>query len=127
VLAPTAVLIELAPAPRLRFVGERLRAEAGLDAGVSALEAVPGGSVLARLIEEAEPTVAAAAPRRFAASFVSTRGGELLCRGVLLPLSRGHGRVDALFGVINWKERAAPALAAQLAAEIAAILRPNGA
>lgn len=124
-LAPTAVVVELLPEPVLRFVGERLRGEAGLGEPPLRLDAVPPGSVLGRLTEELEPAVAAAAPRRFEAGFPSMRGDDLLCRGVLLPLSRDGQRVDALFGVVNWKELAPPELAARLAAELAAILGPQ--
>lgn len=121
-LAANAVLIELGDAPMLRFVGERLRAEAGVAEQALPLSSVPPGSVLARLVEAAGDVAAKQAPVRVDTEFVSPRGCTMLCRGVLMPLSADGTRVDALFGVINWKEAAAPELATRIAAEIAGVL-----
>ena len=121
-LGPNAVLLTLGPrrgAWRLRFVGGRLRAEAGVPAGDVPLRKVPAGTVLGRLIEHVDEVVARRAPVRLEAEFVSSRGRETLYRGVLMPLSSDGDAIDALFGVINWKEIAAPALVSQLTAEIA--------
>lgn len=126
-LAPNAVVVDLAgPTPLLRHVGERLRREAGLGGEAPLpLSAVPRGSVLARLIDHLDDAARRAAPLRFEVEFVSARGCETLSRGVLMPLSGDGTGVDALFGVINWKEIAAPELTGRLAAEIAAVLRPG--
>lgn len=124
-LAPNAVLVTLGRGRRgrrLRFVGGRLRSEAGVPGGDVPLGKVPAGTVLARLTERVDDVVARRAPVRLEAEFVSARGRETLCRGVLMPLSSDGETIDALFGVINWKEIAAPALVSQLAAEIAQAL-----
>ena len=128
-LAPNAVVIDLTGrAPTLRHVGDGLRREAGLAGDLPLplpLTAVPPGSVLARLTDHLGDAAARRAPLRFEVEFTSARGREMLSRGVLMPLSGDGTRVDALFGVINWKEIAAPELTGRLAAEIAAILRPG--
>lgn len=122
-LGPYAALLALeGGGARLRFVGGRLRAEAGVPAADVPLTAVPAGTVLARLTERVDEVVARRAPLRLEAEFVSARGRETLCRGMLMPLSSDGAAIDAMFGVINWKEIAAPALVSQLAAEIAQAL-----
>lgn len=129
-LGPNAMLVTLGPRGvgwRLRFVGGRLRAEAGVPAGDVPLRKVPAGTVLARLIERIDDVVARRAPVRLEAEFRSARGRETLCRGVLMPLSSDGETIDALFGVINWKEIAGPALVSQLTAEIARELGPSAA
>lgn len=122
-LALNSVLVDIAGhEPILRYVGERLRREAGLGGGEVSLAAVPGGSVLSRLTNHVSDAVSRRSPVRFEVEFTSARGSETLSRGVLMPLSRDGERVDALFGVISWKEVAAPELAGRLAAEMAAAL-----
>jgi hypothetical protein len=125
VLAPNAVLVELAgETPVLRYVGERLRREARHNGEVPLrLDAVPPDSVLARLTDHLAGAAGRCAPVRFEAEFVSLRGRETMSRGILMPLSSDGSTVDALFGVINWKEVAAPELAGRLAAEISAVMR----
>ena len=125
-LAANAVLIELGAAPVLRFIGERLRAEAGIGEQAPLLSSVPHGSVLARLVEATGEVTGKQAPVRVDTEFVSTHGCTILCRGVLMPLSTDGTRIDALFGVINWKEAAAPELAARIAAEMAGVMGRAG-
>ena len=127
-LAPYAVLLTLGhdgDEPQLRFVGGRLRAEAAVPAGGVPLARVPAGTVLARLTGHVDDVVARRTPVRLEAEFLSARGRETLCRGVLMPLSSDGETIDALFGVINWKEIAPPALVSQLAAEMAQALGPQ--
>jgi hypothetical protein len=125
-LVANAVLLELGAAPLVRFVGERLRAEAGIGEQALPLSSVPEGSVLARLVDATGDVVAKQAPVRVDTEFVSPDGCTMLCRGVLMPLSTDGTRIDALFGVINWKEAAAPELATRIAAEIAGVMGRAG-
>lgn len=119
--APNGVLLTLAAgdiAPGLRYVGERLRAEAGLAVKEASLADVPPGSLLARLIERCSVVLERHAPVGFEAEFVSLRGLRTLYRGILMPLSDNGRTVDAVYGVINWKEVANVDLAAGLVAEM---------
>lgn len=124
-LAPYAVLVTRGRGRRgwrLRFVGGRLRGEASVPASDVPLTRVPAGTVLARLTEHVDDVVARRAPVRLEAEFTSARGRETLFRGMLMPLSSDGDTIDALFGVMNWKEIAPPALVSQLADEMAQAL-----
>jgi hypothetical protein len=135
--APNSVLLEIAvgaAAPALRFIGPRLREHDGLpvaaapgaaaatDVGAG-LDAVgpadlPADSLVQRLLARVPEVLAARAPVGFADEYASSRGSELLCRGVLMPLSSDGDRIDLIHGVISWKEVAAPELMQRLAAEL---------
>lgn len=124
--APNSVLLEIAvgaaAAPVLRFVGPRLRAQDGL--GEAPAGATPPDSPLvARLIARVPEVLAARAPVGFADEFAVSRGSELLCRGVLLPLSSDGARIDLIHGVVSWKQVVSPEMARRLAAEIGALVR----
>lgn len=128
--APNSVLLEIAvdagtgvaAAPALRFVGPRLRAQDGLD-GAAAPGALPAGSLVARLIARVPEVLAARVPVGFADEFAVSRGSELLCRGVLLPLASDGERIDLIHGVVSWKQVVSPDMARRLAAEIGGLVR----
>lgn len=122
--APNSVLLEIAVgggavAPALRFVGPRLRtpeADDGASAG-------PEAALVARLIARVPHVLAARAPLGFADEFAVSRGSELLCRGVLLPLASDGETIDLIHGVVSWKQVVSPEMARRLAAEIGALVR----
>lgn len=105
--------------PRIRFVGQAVRAECGVTSGIRRIADVPAGSLLARLTEQYPRILSSRAPIGFEAEFVSQRGFPTLYRGILMPFSSDQQRIDFLYGVINWKEVADAGTQAQLAAEIA--------
>jgi hypothetical protein len=128
-LGPFAVLIGLGSGrrrPWLRFVGGRLRGDAAVPGTDVPLTRVPAGTVLARLTERCDEVVTSRSPVRVEAEFTSARGRETLCRGMLMPLSSDGEAIDALFGVINWKEIAPAALTRRIAAELAEALAHPG-
>lgn len=106
----------------LRFLGPRLREQAGLGESVPA-DALPPGSLAARLVARVPEVLAARAPVGFADEYATSRGSELLCRGILMPLSSDGETIDMIHGVVNWKQVVAPELARQLAAEIGDLVR----
>lgn len=111
---------------RLRFVGERLRDQVGGSAdrasGEQDVEPLPG-SLVDRLIARIPELLAARAPVGFADELATSRGTELLCRGILMPLSSDGAAIDVVHGVVNWKEVLSPELTQGLAAEIGAEVR----
>jgi len=112
-----------AAAPRIAHVGSALREECGLDAAISQVDQVPPRSLLARLTDHHRRIVADRAPVGFEAEFVGTRGRTTLYRGILMPLSSpGGDAVDYVYGVINGKEVADPAVQARLDAELGAAI-----
>ena len=125
--APNSVLLEIAvgvgggATPALRFVGPHLRAQDGLGEG--GLRELPEGSLVARLIARVPEVLAARAPIGFADEFAVSRGSELLCRGILLPLSSDGERIDLIHGVVSWKQVVSPDMARRLAAEIGGLVR----
>lgn len=126
--APNSVLLAITldgggeGVPELRFVGPRLLEQAGLGDGVP-VDALPPGSLAARLVARVPQVLAARAPVGFADEFATSRGSELLCRGILMPLSSDGETIDMIHGVVNWKQVVAPELARQLAAEIGDLVR----
>ncbi|MDO9488264.1 MAG: hypothetical protein Q7J32_07805, partial [Sphingomonadaceae bacterium] len=117
-----------AAAPALRFVGPALRAQDGLGNAVvgeevAAVGDLPAGSLVARLIARVPEVLAARVPVGFADEFALSRGSELLCRGVLLPLSSDGAAIDLIHGVVSWKQVVSPDMARRLAAEIGGLVR----
>ena len=122
---PNAVLLDLGREggkQALRFVGQRLREEAGLRTADALVVDVPPGSLLARLTDRCDVVLEKRAPVGFEAEFVSLRGLRTLYRGILMPLSADGRTIDAIYGVINWKEVADVDLTAGLVAEMVAAL-----
>jgi hypothetical protein len=109
--------------PRIAHIGSALREECGLDDEVSQVSQVPPRSLLARLTDHHRRIVADRAPVGFEAEFVGVRGRTTLYRGILMPLSSpGGDAVDYVYGVINGKEVADPAVQARLDAELGAAI-----
>lgn len=127
--APNSVLLEIAvgegagAAPVLRFVGPALRAQDGLGEGAAAVADMREGSLVARLVARVPEVLAARVPVGFADEFALSRGSELLCRGVLLPLSSDGAAIDLIHGVVSWKQVVSPETARRLAAEIGELVR----
>jgi hypothetical protein len=104
--------------PAIAFLGAALRAECGLDHSIERIGDVPGRSLLSRLTDHYLQIIANRAPIGFEAEFVGQRGHPTLYRGILMPLSSDGAEIDFVYGVINWKEMAAPHVADALAAEV---------
>ena len=110
--------------PGIRFLGRALRQECGLDGGITRVAEVPSRSLLSRLTDHYLQIIANRAPIGFEAEFVGTRGRTTMYRGILMPFASADGEaIDYIYGVINWKEVADPAVQATLAAELDAALR----
>lgn len=115
--------------PGIRFLGRALREECGLEGGIARVAEVPSRSLLSRLTDHYLQIIANRAPIGFEAEFVGTRGRTTMYRGILMPFASAEGEaIDFIYGVINWKEVADPAVQATLAAELDAALReaPRG-
>ncbi len=109
--------------PRIAHIGSALRDECGVDGAITQVGQVPPRSLLARLTDHHGQIVADRAPVGFEAEFVGTRGRTTLYRGILMPLSSpGGDRVDFVYGVVNGKEVADPAVQARLDAELGAAI-----
>lgn len=111
--------------PAIRFLGPRLVEESGEDRAIASVRAVPPGSLLSQLTDRYPEMLARRAPLTFDGEFVSRRGLDTLCRGILLPFSCGDGgtEIDFVFGVINWKEFAESAITEALVRELRQNLR----
>jgi hypothetical protein len=121
-IGPHGVLLDFsdgAAEPRVRFIGQAVRAECGVTSGIRRIADVPQATLLARLTEQYPRILASRAPIGFEAEFVSQRGHPTLYRGILMPFSSDQQRINFIYGVINWKEIADAAVHAQLAAEMA--------
>lgn len=114
--------------PHIAWLGTALREEGGMADDVRTIGDVPERSLLSRLTEHYLQIMANRAPIGFEAEFVNARGNLALYRGILLPFSSGRGRIDFIYGVINWKELADPATAAEImtAARAAFASGPRG-
>ncbi len=125
---PHSVLLDFTAGienPTITFLGEALRLECGLEHGVYSIADVPSRSLLSRLTDHYLQILANRAPIGFEAEFVSQRGLNTLYRGILMPYSSDDDTIDFVYGVINWKELAEPALAAGLVLEVEqAMARP---
>ena len=115
--------------PGIAFLGRRLREECALEGGITRVAEVPSRSLLSRLTDHYLQIIANRAPIGFEAEFVGTRGRTTMYRGILMPFASTAGEaIDYIYGVINWKEVADPAVQATLGAELDAALReiPRG-
>lgn len=123
---PHSVLLDFTADPEnpaLAYLGRTLREEGEIGHAVTHIDQVPSGSLLSRLTDHYLQIIANRAPIGFEAEFVNRRGGTTLYRGILLPFSSNGDQIDFVYGVINWKEVADPALTAGLAAEMNRALR----
>ncbi len=124
---PNAVLLDFTSGiedPVVSFVGEALREECQLPAGLGHISEVPGRSLLSRLTDHYLQIIANRAPIGFEAEFVNDRGVNIMYRGILLPFSSDDENIDFILGVMNWKQVADPALAASLRKEVETSIRP---
>ena len=104
---PSSLLVDLSgPRPVIPFLGDVLRAEAGLSAHGMTLDQVPARSLLSRLTDRCAQIVADRSAMGFEAEFINRNGRETLYRGLLLPFSSDGERADFVYGVISWKEGA---------------------
>jgi hypothetical protein len=109
---PNGVLVDLTlgiERPAIVYLGERLAEECGDDREIFALGDVPERSLLSRLTEHCLEVVATHSPVGFDAEFEGQLGKTIYYRSILLPYSSNGATVDFVFGVISWKEGAAPA------------------
>ncbi len=110
--------------PRIVYLGDKLARECALVGPIARVADVPPRSLLSRLTDHHLQIIANRAPVGFEAEFVSTRGCTTLYRGILMPFSSSDDdRIDFIYGVINWKEIADPAVQASLGAQLAAAVR----
>ncbi len=123
---PHGVVLDFADGsedPAIPFVGQALRDEGGHDRPIGRVSDVPRGSLLSRLTDHIDEIIANRAPIGFEAEFVNQRGRNMMYRGILMPFSSDQVAIDAIYGVINWKEAPAEAEALALGAEVAQALR----
>ena len=104
--------------PSIQFLGEALRIECGVQAEIGYLDEVPPRSLLSRITDHYMQIIANRAPIGFEAEFVNDRGVNIMYRGILLPYSSDDDTIDFIYGVINWKEAAAPDLVSALQLEV---------
>ncbi len=119
---PHSVLLDFTHAgetPAIAWLGERLRHECNLPAGVASVADVPARSLLSRLTDHHLQIIANRAPIGFEAEFVNTRGNNTMYRGILLPFSSDNETIDFIYGVINWKEVADAATVVAIQLEVA--------
>ncbi|KQM22294.1 hypothetical protein [Novosphingobium sp. Leaf2] len=127
---PRSVLLDFAEGienPRIGWLGDMLAAECGAKDGMR-LQDVPSRSLLSRITDHYMQILANEAPIGFEAEFTNHQGVAILYRGILLPFSRTQGssgaRIDFIYGVINWKERATDAaVPAALQSDTPALMR----
>ncbi len=118
---PNSVLLDFttgADNPSISFLGDALRAECDLPEELDTIASVPPRSLLSRLTDHYLQIIANRAPIGFEAEFVNHRGNNTMYRGILMPFSSDDDTIDFIYGVINWKEVADPALAAGLVDEV---------
>lgn len=109
--------------PVISYLGRSLREECGVVGSPIRVGDVPSRSLLSRLTDHYLQIIANRAPIGFEAEFVNTRGHTTLYRGILMPYSSDGGAIDFIYGVINWKEVADPAVQARIDAELEAAVR----
>lgn len=110
---PSSLLVSLSGAgPDIRFIGDKLRAEAGLFGDTVTLTQIPPRSLISRLTDRCTQVVSSQSALGFEAEFINHHGHETLYRGLLLPFSSDGAGVDYVFGVISWKEMVRSAQAA---------------
>ena len=123
---PNSVLLDFTRGvddPTFPFLGKALREECGIDHSVTRVADVPARSLLSRLTDHYLQIIANRAPIGFEAEFVGRRGATTLYRGILMPFSSDDDGIDYIYGVINWKEVADPAIQAALTAELVEAVR----
>ncbi|MET0363638.1 MAG: hypothetical protein ABW169_03195 [Sphingobium sp.] len=96
--------------PAIAFVGSALVRECGVDQSLARVSEVPPRTLLSRLTDHYLQIIANQAPIGFEAEFTNQRGAEILYRGIMMPFSSHDDGIDFVYGVINWKEVASPAL-----------------
>ena len=111
--------------PAITFLGEALREECDLAAGVSSIRDIPSRSLLSRLTDHYLQIIANRAPIGFEAEFVNHRANNTMYRGILMPFSSDDDTIDFIYGVINWKEVADDEMLAQLTDEVERALAAN--
>ncbi len=124
---PNSVLMDFTAGvenPSISFLGHRLREACELPPGLDSIDQIPPRSLLSRLTDHFMQIIANRAPIGFEAEFTNDSGTEILYRGILMPFSSDDDTIDFIYGVINWKEAADPALASQLQGEVARALEP---
>jgi hypothetical protein len=87
----------------LRYVGQAIRDESGVDEDARTLADVPPRTLLSRIGGHCPQMVASRAPVGFESEFENLRGETLSCRGVLLPFSSDGSTIDFVYAVITWK------------------------
>ncbi|MGP1352957.1 MAG: PAS domain-containing protein [Parasphingopyxis sp.] len=114
---PNSVLLDFTgnvSDPAIAWLGGALRAECDIEDGIESISDVPPRSLLSRLTDHYMQIIANQAPVGFEAEFENHRGANTLYRGILMPFSSDDDSIDFIYGVINWKEVAAPELQADL-------------
>lgn len=94
--------------PGVAFLGSALMRECGITGTLTRISQVPPRTLLSRLTDHYLQIVANQAPIGFEAEFTNQRGAEILYRGIMMPFSSDDDSIDFVYGVINWKEVAAP-------------------
>lgn len=89
--------------PLLAYVGPVLRDEADVEGDQILLSKVPQDSLLSRFATQFPKIVETNAPITADYEFVTAAGYRVLCRGVLVPLSKSGTKVDHVCGWISWK------------------------
>ncbi|MFS0736665.1 hypothetical protein ABC347_06415 [Sphingomonas sp. 1P06PA] len=123
---PNSVLIDFSrdpENPEIPWLGRRLREEGDLPANVRTIHDVPRRSLVSRLTDHYLQILANRAPVGFEAEFQNVRGNNSMYRGILMPFSSDGGQIDFIYGVINWKEMADAATAADIIAAADRALR----
>jgi hypothetical protein len=109
---PRSVLLDFTGGienPAITHLGALLAQECAADGPINGIQDVPSRSLLSRITDHYMQILANEAPIGFEAEFVNSAGVTILYRGILLPFSqRDSSRIDFIYGVINWKERAGP-------------------
>lgn len=122
---PNSVLLDFTrdnDNPTVAFLGSALREEGGLSRQIETLADVPSRSLLSRLTDHYMQIIANRAPIGFEAEYRNQRDNETLYRGILMPFSSNGETIDFVYGVINWKEVAEPAVAEDIMAAVAPLL-----
>jgi len=89
--------------PMLEHVGEILLDEAQIAPSVRALADVPASSLLGQFGRRYPQVLEARQPLTSEHVFVTDAGFRVSCRGALLPLTSGGGKLDRVLGVVSWK------------------------
>jgi hypothetical protein len=115
--APNSVLLDFTAGhenPATPYIGSAIRAEGGLAENIGSIADVPSRSLLSRLTDHYMQIIANRAPVGFEAEFENQRGHSICYRGILMPFSSDGDTIDFIYGVINWKQAAAPEPAADV-------------